>query len=143
MKKLIYSKKYPKQKRDQYIKEDFYELINRKTENELRAELFGNKVEQQVLFVDDKHVLREKHMRTCVEFAETNKIDVEIFKGTECTCINLSFDGWVDFTEIKESFSFADRVMLVSHAGDKDITLSLTFRTHGIVLFKKKNELEN
>ena len=138
MKELIYSKKYPKQKQDRYIKEDFYECINRKTENELWTELFKAKCDKKVLYIDDFHALREKYMHACVDFAEANKIDIEIFKGTEDTCINLSFDGLVDITEIKESISFADRIMLVSDTGNKDITLSLTFQTHKIVLFKKE-----
>ncbi len=140
MKELIYSKKYPKQKQDRYIKEDFYECINRKTENELWTELFEAKCDKRVLFRDDLHVLREKHMRACVDFAEENEIDVEIFKGTEDTCINLSFDGFLNISEIKESLSFADRIILASGTGDKDITLSLTFQTHKIVLFKKKHQ---
>ena len=138
MKELIYSKKYQKQKRDTHTKEDFYELINRKTENELWTEMFEAKCDKMILYTDDFHALREKHMRTCVDFAEANKIDIEIFKGTEDTCINLSFDGLVDITEIKESISFADRIMLVNSTGDKYITLSLTFQTHKIVLFKKE-----
>ena len=136
MKELIYSKKYPKKKRDPYIKEDFYELINRKTENELWTEQFESKYSKKVLYKDDFFILREKHMRACIDFAEKKEIDIEILKGTECTCINLFFDSWVDITEIKETLNFADRAMLLSRIGDKDITLSLTFQTHKIVLFK-------
>ncbi len=138
MKELIYSKKYQKQKRDTHTKEDFYELINRKTENELWAELFEAKCDKKILYIDDLHILREQHMRACVDFAEENNIDIEIFKGTEDTCINFSFDGLVNLTGITKSISFADRIMLASGTGDKDITLSLTFQTHKIVLYKKE-----
>ena len=142
MKELIYSKKYPKRKRNRYIKKAFYELINRETENELWAALLEAKFCKKVLYIDDLHSLREKHMRACVDFAEKKEIDIEIFKGDECTCINLSFDGWVDITEIKESLNFADRVMLISRIGNKDITLSLTFQTHKIVLLKKNIKIK-
>lgn len=138
MKELIYSKKHPKKKRSRYIREDFYELINRQTENELWSELLESKCSKKVLCIDDLHLLREKYMQKCIDFAEAKKIDIEIFRGTEDTCINLSFDGLVNITEIKEALSFADHVMLVSRTGDKDITLSLTFQTHKIVLLKKE-----
>ncbi len=139
MKKLIYSKKYPKQKRNTYLSEDFKELMHRETENEFWARQFKDKYRHKVLFSDDRHTLREDHIRACVRFALKKEIDIEIFKGTEYICVNLSFDGLIDITEIMESIAFADRVISVSHIEDKDMTLSLTYQTHNIVFFKKRN----
>lgn len=140
MKKVIYSKKYPKKERNEYIQEDFIELINRETENEFWADLLESKYISKLIFIDDRHRLRDKHMEECVRFANKNELDVEVLKGAECTCINLSFDQMTDLTEIKDSIDFADRVLTVSSIGDSDITLSLTFQTHKTVFFKKKEE---
>lgn len=140
MKKIIYSKKYPKKERNEYIQEDFIELINRETENEFWADLLESKYISNLLFIDDRHRLRDKHMEACVRFANKNELDVEVLKGAECTCINLSFDQMTDLTEIKDSIDFADRVLTVSSIGDRDITLSLTFQTHKTVYFKNKKE---
>ncbi len=138
MKKLIYSKKFPKQDRNPHIQEDFKDIIHRETENELWARMFKDKYEQKVLFADDLHPLREEHIRTCVNFALKNEIDVEVFQGTECVCINLSFNKLVDISELKKSIEFADQVMLVSGISKKAITLSLVYKTHRIVFFNKR-----
>ena len=63
MKKLIYSKKYTKQKNNANLSEDFNELIHRETEKEFLAKQYKNKYDCQVLFSDDRHILREEHIK--------------------------------------------------------------------------------
>ena len=138
MKELIYSKKYPKLEKGEYTQKDFEELFHRETENEFRADMFKSKYRHELLCIDDKNCLREKHIKACVEFARSNEKDVEVLMSKECVYINISFDGMIDITSIKESIDFADKVRMVSGIGDRDITLSLTFQTHKIVFFNKR-----